>query len=214
MPAKDMQANSIHRLYQRTFPKSLRMLIYRWRHPEFRLQDKLSEVSRNGVEEFLDHLAAQKVMTGNILEVGAGGRGQNHARFSTQATNYWRTDIRLWPQAELELISDCTMCPFQDHSLDGVICSEVLEHVPDSHSTLSEFARILKHDGWLALTVPFFYPLHGVDAHGRGDYWRFTPGNLRLLLHQDFAIVSEQHTHLFFQGDDFVVNIQLLCKRR
>lgn len=201
-------------MYHLTCPEPLRMVIYAWRHPEFRLEGKLSKICRRGIENFLDRLAARRVITGNVLEVGTGARMQNCARFSGQATNYWRTDIRLWPQAQLELISDCTMCPFRDHSLNAVICSEVLEHVPNSTSALNEFGRILKPQGWLALTVPFFYPLHGVDAEDRGDYWRFTPGNLRLLLQRDFELISEHRTHLFFNGDSFVVNIQMLWKRR
>lgn len=201
-------------LYTSLFPKRLRMFIYRWRHPDFRLQETLSEICRDGIESFFDSLAQQKVITGNALEVGAGGRTQNSTRFASSAEHYWRTDIRKWPEGSLELICDCTMCPFADRSLDAVICSEVLEHVPDSKAALTEFGRILKPQGWLALTVPFFYPLHGVDGQDRGDYWRFAPGNLKLLLQRNFELVSEDRTHLFSKDDSFVVNIQMLWKRR
>lgn len=204
----------IQKFYHRVLPKSLRMLIYWCRHPEFRLGEKLSKISRGGIERFLDSLAGKQLVTGNVLEVGSGGRIENWTRFSAGATNYWRSDIRLWPDAHLELIFDCTRCPFPDHSLDAVICSEVLEHVPDSMAALSEFSRMLKPDGWLAITVPFFYPIHGVDAEDRGDYWRFTPGNLRLLLERDFELVSENCTHFLSRRDSFIVNIQTLWKRR
>lgn len=207
------RSSLIQSVYRSSFPKSLRMLIYRWRHPEFRLADKLSEISRNGIESFLDWLAAQRLMTGNVLEIGVGGRMQNYGRFSAHAKNYWRSDIRVWPQTQLDVVCDCTRSPFPDHSLDAVICSEVLEHVPDSRSALDELIRIIKPRGLLALTVPFFYPLHGVDAD-HGDYWRFTPANLKLLLLGDFELVSERRTHMFFKGDNFVVSIQMLWKRR
>jgi SAM-dependent methyltransferase len=206
--------NLMQKFYHLVFPKSLRMRIYWCRHPEFRLAEKLSKVSRDGIEQFLDWLAGQQLFTGNVLEVGSGGRTQNRTRFSARATNYWRSDVRLWPNAHLELICDCTRCPFPDHSLDAVICSEVLEHVPDSMVALNEFGRILKPEGWLAITVPFFYPIHGVDAGDRGDYWRFTPGNLRGLLQHDFELMSENRTHLFSQQDSFIVNVQTLWKRR
>jgi SAM-dependent methyltransferase len=195
-------------------PNSVRMLVYRWRHADFRLAEKLSEISRDGIETFLDSLAQQQLVTGNVLEVGAGGRRQNWLRFSPLAKSYWRSDVRIWPGGELELICDCTICPFPDHSLDVVVCSEVLEHVVDSQSALSEFGRMLRPNGWLVLTVPFFYPLHGVDDADRGDYWRFSPGNLKLLLQDKFDLVAEHRTSLFRENDSFIVNIQMLWRRR
>lgn len=41
-------------------------------------------------------------------------------------------------------------------SLDGVICSEVLEHVFEPHVVIAEFNRILKMNGVLIVTVPNF----------------------------------------------------------
>jgi SAM-dependent methyltransferase len=103
---------------------------------------------------------------------------------------------------------------FRDQSLDGIICCEVLEHVPESRVAMEEIGRILKPEGRLAVSVLFFYPLHGVDSEDRGDYWRFAPGNLKILLHKDFELLRENRTHMFFAGDPFVVNIQTLWKRR
>lgn len=210
-----MEAMSfIQKLYSMSVPKSWRMLIYRSLHPEFRLEEKLAKISRGGIESFFDWLGNQHLITGNVLEVGSGGRTQNRGRFAPRARNYWRSDIRTYPGTKVDLICDCTMCPFPDHSLDCVICSEVLEHVDDFRPALDEISRILKPHAWLALTVPFFYPLHGVTVDDGGDYWRFTPGNVKLLLQRDFDLFSERRSHLFFEGDNFVVNIQMLWKRR
>jgi len=202
------------RLVHALVPKSLRMLVYRFRHPELRLESKLSDISRGGIESFLDWLAQKQVFSGNVLEIGAGQLRENYKRFAPRATNYWRSDIRLWPDSTLELICDCTKTPFRDRSMDGIICCEVLEHVPESLTAMEEIGRILKPEGRLAVTVPFFYPLHGVDSQDRGDYWRFTPGNLKNLLRKDFELLHENRTHMFFSGDPFVVNIQTLWKRR
>jgi 2-polyprenyl-6-hydroxyphenyl methylase/3-demethylubiquinone-9 3-methyltransferase len=41
-----------------------------------------------------------------------------------------------------------------DRSLDGVLCSSVLEYVPDPSACLIEFARVLKPGGLLLVSVP------------------------------------------------------------
>jgi len=41
-----------------------------------------------------------------------------------------------------------------DCSLDGVLCSSVLEYVPDPNACLVEFARVLKAGGLLLVSVP------------------------------------------------------------
>jgi len=41
-----------------------------------------------------------------------------------------------------------------DRSLDGILCSSVLEYVPDPAACLTEFARVLKPGGLLLVSVP------------------------------------------------------------
>ena len=48
--------------------------------------------------------------------------------------------------------------PFADASFDRVICSEVLEHIPDYEGVLREIRRVLKPAGLLAVSVPRFVP--------------------------------------------------------
>jgi len=53
---------------------------------------------------------------------------------------------------------DVTALPFKNNSLDLVICSEVLEHIPDDARAISELVRILKPGKILAVSVPRFWP--------------------------------------------------------
>jgi len=46
--------------------------------------------------------------------------------------------------------------PFPDGRFDVVFCSNVLDHVADPGKTLAEIDRVLKHEGFLALTVEVF----------------------------------------------------------
>lgn len=52
------------------------------------------------------------------------------------------------------LLGDGAQLPFRDASFDGLVCSEVLEHVHDDESVVREIARVLKPGGVAALTVP------------------------------------------------------------
>lgn len=48
--------------------------------------------------------------------------------------------------------------PFADNTFDKIICSEVLEHIPDYRSVLKEITRILKTGGVFVASVPRFFP--------------------------------------------------------
>jgi ubiquinone/menaquinone biosynthesis C-methylase UbiE len=74
--------------------------------------------------------------------------------------------------------ADITRLPFKSQSFDGVICSEVLEHVPDHHQAARELLRVLKPTGHLVISVPRRWPeavcwalsppyRHSTDGHIR-----------------------------------------------
>lgn len=54
--------------------------------------------------------------------------------------------------------ADITALPFAGSSFDHVICSEVLEHIPDEVAAAAELVRILKPGGNLIVSVPRFFP--------------------------------------------------------
>ena len=55
-------------------------------------------------------------------------------------------------------ISDITHMPFADESFDIVICSEVLEHIPNHRQAASEIVRVLKPGKSLVVSVPRYLP--------------------------------------------------------
>nr|WP_274518156.1 class I SAM-dependent methyltransferase [Candidatus Symbiobacter mobilis] len=67
-----------------------------------------------------------------------------------------------------------TAMPESDASFDAILCSEVLEHVPEPTHALDEFARLLKPGGCLILTAPFASNVHMAPYHfcsGFSKYW-------------------------------------------
>ena len=61
---------------------------------------------------------------------------------------------------------------------DLVICEQVLEHVPDPLTAVRTLRRLCRPDGHVYVSTPFLVRLHDWP----GDYWRFTPDGLALLL--------------------------------
>ncbi len=53
---------------------------------------------------------------------------------------------------------DATALDFPDATFDAVICSEVLEHLPDYGAALREIRRVLKPSGKLCVSVPHGWP--------------------------------------------------------
>ncbi len=55
-------------------------------------------------------------------------------------------------------VADATRLPFPDGVFDVVICSEVLEHIPDLDNAVRETMRVLKPGGRLGVSVPRYVP--------------------------------------------------------
>jgi ubiquinone/menaquinone biosynthesis C-methylase UbiE len=75
--------------------------------------------------------------------------------------------------------TDATRLPFSDNSFDKIICSEVLEHIPDYVGVLQEIKRVLKPDGILALSVPRAWP-EKICWWLSTDYHQVEGGHIRI----------------------------------
>jgi SAM-dependent methyltransferase len=79
-----------------------------------------------------------------------------------------------WDTNSIDIICDITEIPRPDHSFDAILCSEVLEHLPDPVLAIKEFSRLLKPGGKLILTAPFASLVHFAPYHfctGFSKYW-------------------------------------------
>lgn len=55
---------------------------------------------------------------------------------------------------DVDLRLDVTDIPLPEESFDVIICSHVLEHVPDDRRAMQELHRILSSNGWALVVVP------------------------------------------------------------
>ena len=82
--------------------------------------------------------------------------------------------------ARFEVVrGDLTALPFPDASVDRVIASEVLEHIPDDATAFAEIARVLRPGGRVAVTVPRYGPERICWALS-GEYHANEGGHIRI----------------------------------
>ncbi len=93
--------------------------------------------------------------------------------------------------------------PFPDATFDAVVCSEVLEHLPQDGRAMAELARVLKPGGQIAVTVPRWGPelvcwaLSSAYHEVEGGHIRIYRGSelVRRLEGAGLQPVASHHTH-------------------
>ncbi len=99
---------------------------------------------------------------------------------------------------------DITAIDLEDNTFDAILCSHVLEHIPDDQRAMQELYRVLKPNGWAILQVP-------LDATRDTTY-------------EDFSITDPterekafgQHDHVRVYGNDYekrLINAGFQVKR-
>ncbi|HUO57548.1 MAG TPA: class I SAM-dependent methyltransferase [bacterium] len=127
---------------------------------------------------------------GKVLDVGCGIQPFRHM-FPT-AVHYQGLDSiyskeHFGYEAPDTLYYKGDRWPVRDRSVDFILCTETLEHIPEPKVFLKEAQRVLRPSGRILLTVPFAARWHFIPY----DYWRYTPSGLeRLLLGAGFDKVS------------------------
>jgi len=128
----------------------------------------------------LDRFIAAHASSLRTLDIGAQN-GPYAAHFPR------RVALDIQRGAGVQIIGDVQALGIRDASVDVVLCTEVLEHVPDPQRAIDEMYRVLVPGGQLLLTTRFLFPIHDAPH----DYFRFTKYGLRHLLRR-FEITEVQ----------------------
>ncbi len=149
-------------------------------------------IARRGLTKSISSFVKQLSLNGSgiWLDVGCG---QQPYRSFFNVEKYIGMDIDgrneiQFEQNNVDIFYNGIKFPIDSCSIDGVICTQVLEHVANPENLISEIERVLKPGGKLILTVPFSWQQHEKPY----DFARFTSFGLRHLLESRFCI-NEYH---------------------
>ena len=94
-------------------------------------------------------------------------------------------------------VGDALSLPFPNNSFDKILCSEVLEHIPDYKQALKEVDRILKPGGTFACSVPRAWPERICWAFS-DDYHNEPGGHVRIFQERELKDAVEDRGLSFF----------------
>lgn len=149
-----------------------------------KFDQEILPITREHINDFIIRTSnLLKNQTGQLLEIGPQDRSvvkEYFSNFNIDTFDIVNTynptyvgDITKYNK----FINDCTY--------DCVACLEVLEHTLNPFEAIKELKRILKHEGYLLISAPLNFRIHGPVP----DCWRFTEFGWRVLL-KDFDIIE------------------------
>lgn len=114
-----------------------------------------------------------------VLDVGAGGCP--HRKLFTHCEYFSQDFVQLSDEqiqnqvgyGQIDFVSDIVNIPVPDKSYDVILCTEVIEHVPEPISAIKEISRILRPGGILLITAPLQSGLHQEPYHFYGGYTKY-----------------------------------------
>jgi len=154
---------------------------------------------RSSVSEFISTCASRLDKKGNLV-LDIAPQDWEGARKHFVNSEVKTLDIDL--NSKADYIADITKLNVDiipSDYFDFVLCTEVLEHTLNPFKAADEIYRILKPGGFVGITVPLNFRIHGPTP----DCWRFTKYGLESVLAQFRNIeISE------IESDRFLFPIQ------
>jgi ubiquinone/menaquinone biosynthesis C-methylase UbiE len=107
-----------------------------------------------------------------VLDAGAGTCQYrhlfNHCEYKAQ--DFMQYDGFRSRYGKMDFVSPIDQIPVEDCYFDAILCTEVLEHVPEPIAAIRELSRILKPGGRIFVTAPLGSGLHQRPYHFYGGY--------------------------------------------
>jgi len=135
----------------------------------------ISFVAVHLIERSIALLAPE--IEGDMLDVGCGQ--QPYLSYFEHVAGKRACDFDA-SRGNVDFACSADRIPLEDGSLDSILCTEVLEHVPDPLAVWKEFHRLLRPDGKVLLTTPMYWPAHELPY----DFYRYPEHGLRYLVSQ------------------------------
>lgn len=129
----------------------------------------------------------------SVIDIGGGLRVDREKNNRRDENNQWladyldKADYKVLDKVadyHPDIVGDIHSLPFDDNSVDAIICIAVLEHVENPIKACEEMYRVLKPGGQVFAYVPFIYYYHPMKGYYQ-DFYRFTIDGVKYLL-RDF----------------------------
>lgn len=193
--------------------------------------------NKNNRDNWVAKIAKQIKPGSTVLDVGAGECQykelfRNSKYLSQDFCRYKGTKKGIlkenWDYPEIDIVGDITEIEVKDSSIDAVLCTEVLEHVPEPIKALKEFSRILKKGGKLFISAPLGSGIHQQPYHYYGGFtpffykkylpeygfriWKISPngGFFRNLLQEcdrAFRLIEERNLYTKWQPQKWFISL-------
>ena len=138
-----------------------------------------------------------------ILVLGSGNQRKNIEEIFSYNHKMIFSDISL--SADVDIIFDCHIIPYEDFTFDGVIITAVLEHVFDPEKVVREIYRVLKSNGIVYSEIPFMQQVH----EGAYDFTRYSMVGHNKLFQMfkinDFGMIAGPGTSLVWALENFII---------
>lgn len=132
------------------------------------LTDVGYSVRRYYVDDFFFRQIERFSQGANMLDMG-GKKQRKRGLFNIERYGLHVEYANLDAATAPDYLCDIAAVPVEDARFDGVILSEVLEHVPHPERVLQEAYRLLKPGGTALICTPFMLGVHA-DPYDFGRY--------------------------------------------
>jgi SAM-dependent methyltransferase len=141
--------------------------------------DQLINFSAYWRDDWVARKAAEVPAGARVLDAGAGQcrykRLFAHTAYKAQDFAQYEGSVdgplpETWNYGAIDYVCDITNIPVETGQFDVVLCTEVLEHVPDPIGALRELVRVTTPGGRLLLTAPLGSGIHQEPYHFYGGF--------------------------------------------
>jgi SAM-dependent methyltransferase len=143
------------------------------------LRNSILDPENHIISKYIKESSKKIKKNARVLDAGAGACPYK-TYFSH--TRYESTDFKdIFDKKSKKIhsfICNLEKIPKPDKTYDAIVCTQVLEHVPNPAKVLTEFNRTLKPGGRLIITVPQSWGVHSAPYH----FFNFTNFGLQKLL--------------------------------
>lgn len=130
-------------------------------------------------------------LSGVVLDVGAG-TGDRYGAF-IKCEKFLRMDVRAGDG--IDIVGRAEAIPLDNESVDGVLCTQVFEHLRFPEESAKEIFRVLRPSGFLLITAPQVNELHEEP----NDFFRYTKfGLIALFERAGFKTITYEQRGGFF----------------